>query len=124
MSNKELDHLTRLLSFGCPVTWGSESNTCETHADMGTTNHVEATGEDADVNDLGPIPMSSPPQHSSISHQEHACSCFELTGIILPRGEASGDPCLAILGPVRVFSPLEKPSNGPNLARLGPVGVH
>ena len=39
---------------------------------MGTTNHVEVTGKDADINDLGPVLMSSPPQHSPISHQEHA----------------------------------------------------
>ena len=29
-------------------------------------------GEDANVNDLRPIPMSSPPRHCPISHQEHA----------------------------------------------------
>ena len=70
--NKEFDHLTRLLSSGCPVTWGSESNTCETRADVGTTNHVESISEDGDINDLGPVSISSPPQHSPTSHQEHA----------------------------------------------------
>ena len=70
--NEELDHLTRLLSSGCPVIWGNESNTCETYVDVGITNHVEATGEDTDINDLGPIPMSFPPRNSLISNQEHA----------------------------------------------------
>ena len=38
---------------------------------MGITGHVEATGKDADVGIIGPDLMSTPPQQSPISLQEH-----------------------------------------------------
>ena len=55
VSNNEFDHLTRLLNSECPLTWGSKSNTYEIRVDVGIINHVEVTGKNADVNDLGLI---------------------------------------------------------------------